>query len=282
MKPLFVCVHVFYPEMWDELKQCILNMSACPYELYITLVSHHALLEKDIAQTFPTAHVEVVENRGYDVGPFMSVLNKLDLNHYSYVVKLHTKRDMPEGTYLKMINVSQNRWREYLLKFFKSPRGFQKALSSFAKKTKLGMLADWHVISSQKFGDPEACTEAGHLLKTLGLKTKSFCFVAGTMFMCRANLLKPLQNLGMELSDFELSSSKTHGGGGKAHALERLFGLLICAQGYTLEDDCLSWVVKLKVFGARLKKFVFHKRRTNKDFLVYKLFGISVHKRLAP
>lgn len=278
MKPLLICVHIFYAQMYEELKKCLLNMKGYPYELYVTLVSHNTFLEKDIAQNFAQAHIKIVENKGFDVAPFVEILNEVDLDNYSYVLKLHTKRDMPQGTYLKNINMSGKYWREYLLKFFKNEKKIQKAVEAFEKNPKLGMLADWHVITHSTLWDPKACAKARRLVKSLGFSCKTFCFVAGTMFMCRAKLLKPIQNLRFHLLDFESADANTHGGG-KAHALERALGLFVWAQGYVLEDPFTKPWVPFLAFALYLKKRVFHCRRTEKGFLVYKLFGISIYKR---
>ena len=131
MKPILIHCHIFYPQLWNELKQFILSISPHPFELFVTLVEEHFILEKDIHKTFPKAHIEIVANRGYDIGPFVHVLNKVDLDKYSYVIKLHTKRDMPIGAMLGTMNVAGKRWREYALSFLKTPQVFDQTLKAF-------------------------------------------------------------------------------------------------------------------------------------------------------
>lgn len=44
---------------------------------------------------FKNADFYVVPNLGFDLGPFVYALDKVNLSDYSYVIKLHTKRDIP-------------------------------------------------------------------------------------------------------------------------------------------------------------------------------------------
>ena len=94
MKPILVHCHIYYPEMWDELKVCIKNITPFPYDMFVTMVEEHSEIISDIKTTFSNAKIEIVENRGYDVGPFVHMINNVDLDQSSYVVKIHTKRDL--------------------------------------------------------------------------------------------------------------------------------------------------------------------------------------------
>ena len=42
---------------------------------------------------FPLAKISIVENRGFDVGPFIKTISELNLDNYDFIVKLHTKRN---------------------------------------------------------------------------------------------------------------------------------------------------------------------------------------------
>ncbi len=94
IKPIFVHCHIYYPELWPELKTCIQNIHPYPFELFVTMVENHQRIINDILSSFPNAHIEIVENRGYDIGPFVYTLNKIVLDNYSYIIKLHTKRNI--------------------------------------------------------------------------------------------------------------------------------------------------------------------------------------------
>lgn len=235
MKPILIHCHIFYPELWDELKQCILNISPYPFELYVTMVEEHFLLTENIRKTFPKAHIEIVENRGYDIGPFIHILNKVDLNKYSYIIKLHTKRDMPVGAMLGVMNVSGKKWREYALSFLKTPDIFTKVIGTFEQNKKLGMHGNYHLIMDKETQDPESAQKAHKLLQKLGFKNDMETFVAGTMFMARSDLFKPVQKLRLKINDFEVPD-KQHKKTTFAHVMERFFGYIITAQSCQIQD----------------------------------------------
>ena len=277
MKPILVCVHLFYPEMWPELKKCVLNVANYPFELYVTMVKHDLDAEDDILQTFPKAHIQIVENRGYDLGPFMEVLNQVNIEKYSYVVKLHTKRDVRLGTYFGAFNVSGSKWRQYLLNFCATKENFEKTIQAFEQNPRLGMAADFRFLSIKKKTDIVGHRQALALLQKLNLETKSSVFVGGTMFICRAKLLKPLQKLGLKISDFETSSAHVHGGQ-LAHALERLLGYVVTAQGFVIQDVRPKFQVELLKILCQIKKTIFHKRKNRQGYFVYKILRIPVLK----
>lgn len=277
MKPILVCVHIFYPEMWSELKACVLNVADYPFELYVTMVNHILDVENDILQTFPKAHIQIVENRGHDCGPFMEVLNQVHLDQYSYVMKLHTKRDLRLGARLGAFDVSGAKWRNYLLNFCATKENFRITLQAFEQNPLLGMTGNFRLLFHNKGEDVIAHQKALALLYKLNLETKSFKFVAGTMFFCRAQLLKPLQKLKLKLSDFELSSSKVHKGQ-LAHVLEKIFGYVVTAQGFVIEDVCPHQVYILALMKECFKHILFSKRMNRKGYVVYKICGIPVLK----
>ncbi len=105
MKPILAIVHVYYPEIWPELEECLLNITV-PYELYVTTNEQNKDIQNDVLKLKKDAHFEIVENRGYDVGPFMQIINKINLDDYSYVVKLHTKRNLPSEATFRAATVS--------------------------------------------------------------------------------------------------------------------------------------------------------------------------------
>jgi len=235
MKPILIHCHIYYPELWAELKQCILNVSPYPFELRVTIVEEHFILTEDIRKTFPKAHIEIVDNHGYDIGPFVHILNKVDLDKYSYVIKLHTKRDMPIGAMLGVMNVEGKRWREYALSFLKTSEVFKKVIQTFEQNKKLGMHGNYHLIMDKELHDKESAEKAQKLIQKTGLTNKGSIFVAGTMFMTRAKLLKPVQKLKLKITDFEKPDSQ-HKETTFAHVMERFLGYLVGAQACQIQD----------------------------------------------
>lgn len=234
MTKVFVHVHIFYPEKWPEIKDRLGSIQGVSYDLYVTFVREDQELCDDILAFKSEAKLELVENRGYDVGPFMHVLRKIDLNAYDYVIKLHTKRDVVKGSFLKAYPVSGARWRELALSFLQTPQTFQSCLDVFAKDPSLGMCANHRLIIRSK---PEVRLELKSglaYLAQMGLPQKRGAFVAGTMFMVRASLFAPFLPLGYDLGDFAVPVRGEPTS--RAHVFERLFGWVVEAQGYKLYD----------------------------------------------
>ena len=222
MKPVLVHCHIYYSELWKELKECIQSIPPYSFKLYVTLVEKHQDIIEDIIHTFPTATIELVENRGYDIGPFADIISKVDLNQYSYVVKIHTKRDVPKGALLNYFDISGSKWRNYALDFISDTDKFRRCIQEFEKNDNLGMISNYRLILNEEYYDKKARLETVKLLQNLGYKKVSYCFVAGAMFIVKAELLKPLQKLQLKIKDFDFPDSKHSSS--LAHVIERFLG----------------------------------------------------------
>ena len=260
MKPILAVVHVYYPEMWDELKSYLSNITL-PYDLHVTIVEKNKYLQDDIIKFKKDAHVEVVENRGYDVGPFIQIINKINLNDYEYVIKLHTKRDWPIGTMMQGYDMSGGKWRKYALSFLEKDN-FKKCLQAFEQNKRLGMVSNFHLIMNKERYDFDAMKKAKKMLKIEDLNGYER-FVGGTMFMCRANCLKLLQRLNLKIGDFTKPDEKHSSS--LAHVIERYIGISVCAQEYAIEDIYTDATYRLfcekTAIFHRIFRFIY--RKTN-------------------
>lgn len=279
MKPILVHCHIYYPAMWTELKTCIKNIEPCPFKLYVTLVDNHQDIIDDIKATFQEAQIEFVENRGYDVGPFVHIINKINLDDYSYVIKLHTKRNLPEESLMNYYDVSGSNWRDYLLDFISTRAKFQSCIQAFEKKPKLGMISNYHLILKKEYYDKRAQEEVKEFLGKLGYKKTKYGFVGGTMFITKAKLLKPLQKLNISLSDFNIPD-KNHSST-LAHTVERLLGCLVLAENHKIDDVLTKkkYVGKMKRFLLKLKIFIFQKRVNTRGILTVKILKIPIYRK---
>lgn len=233
MRPMLVHAHVYYPELWDELCSCIKNMRSYRFDLFVTLVEKHTEIERKIRADFPNAKIVHVENKGHDVGPFISVINDIDLNKYSYVVKLHTKRNVPEETDVFRL-LWNEKWRSHLLSFISSPEMFQAYLEAFERNPTLGMQNSFALITNELSGDAKALGIVHDFLRQHGLRERKYRFVAGSMFIARAEIFAKLQELRLTLDVFD-NATGNHGGQ-FSHAMERIIGYLAYAAGMTVGD----------------------------------------------
>jgi lipopolysaccharide biosynthesis protein len=282
MKKILVHVHIFYPEMWLELQSCVENISPNPYDLYVTLVTPNADLEAAILAFNPQAKIQVIENRGFDVGAFAHVVNQVNLAAYDYVVKLHSKRNVLAGSRLnKRYNVSGSIWRDYLLGFVKTHRHFEQSLEAFEADPALGMCAHHCTIRNKKWGkdDIYAFEESAKLLNAVGLQAKSpYVYVGGTMFMVRAALLIPLQKMSLTLDLFEKPDRLIVTS--RAHVVERLLGLLVQAQGFVIRDGFHSHQeikkIERRATLSQIREFFYAVRETRSGKRIVKVFNVPV------
>lgn len=275
MKPILVHLHLFYADMWPELKGYLQKVLLYPHEIYITAVEPLPEIAADAQTLSPHVHFEVVENRGYDVGSFVHVLNQVNLADFDYVIKLHSKQNCTLGMLLNSYNVGEHRWRDYLCDFMNH---LPQCIEAFAKDSTLGMTANYRLICKKEKYDESAIAESKQMLSKLNLPAKDFGYVAGTMFMCRAESLQPIKNLGLTLADFAVPDRAQKSS--LAHTLERMLGWAVKAQGYQIAD-CFTPAGEQRLAALltplrALKNFVYRKKRTKKGKIEIKICKIPV------
>ncbi len=278
MKPILVHLHLFYPDMWQELKAYLSQVFQYPYELYITTVQPYPNIQADVLSLGVNAHYQVVANRGFDVGPFIHILNQVNLSDYSYIIKLHSKRDVAFGMRVNDYNVGLKLWREYLLSFIKH---LPQCIESFSQDTQLGMVADYHLIKTSEKDDLSSVQQTKHLLTKLNLPSDKFAYVAGTMFMCRAHLFKALQQLNLTIDDFSIPDRNATTS--LAHTLERFFGALILAQNYQIKD-CFTptktqTLAKISLPLRKICAFLIRPKVSKSGILTIKFCKIPIYRK---
>lgn len=275
-KPILAVVHIYYPEMWNELKSCLDNITL-PYDLYVTTVEQNRNLLDDVKNFKADAKFEVVENRGYDVGPFIHVINQVNLDEYRYVIKLHTKRDVLREPYFR--GMKNDIWRKNLLYFLQSKDIFNQYIAAFQNNNKIGMQAYHQLIVHNDIYDKKATNALKDWLHNNNYKKIKYAFVAGTMFITKAYVFKNIQRLNLSLDDFSLPN-KEHGGQ-LAHVFERLLGYfvyqnnLIITNGLISEKENKLYHNKIKYLHMlRYFRFFFQKKITKSGKLLIKICKI--------
>lgn len=274
---ILVHLHLYYQDMLEQMLDLLKSLDQVNYDLYVTTSPDFSEQDK-ITNFHNQSKILPVPNRGYDLAPFVYVLQQVNLDDYDYIIKLHTKRDLPKPANLPNCSLLGGEWRNLLTGFLRSPQALQQALEQFEKHPQVGQLSHSLLIISAGKEDKEANHRAGEIMSQMGLKIKQKTFVAGTMFICRARLMQPLKKLQLTAQDFDAPLA-SHQGGTLAHALERVLGWMIWAQGYkisvynqeTLKD-------KLKILGYHIKKFVYRKYTNSKGVTRIKICKIPVYK----
>lgn len=277
-----VHVHLYYTEMWAQLKERLQHLEPYSYDLYVTLTERAPELEADIRAFHSQTEVLQVENRGYDVGPFISVLQRLDLSMYDLVLKIHSK-NLHTNT-LTWINhrcVNRKWWCRLLVdSLLGSAKQVRHNIRSFCDNPQLGMLGAAALIAEHP-GHRENVQELlPQVMRKLGYEHWRFRFVAGTMFMVRSCILQKIKEA-YQPTDFEPTDPLVSDGT-LAHAMERAFGCLTLAEGYELQGTGYNWRFELAALGTALLQFVYKKKITRKRRLIIKICRIPILNRKLP
>ena len=77
MKKILVVVHIYYVDQLDLIIQSLKNIPI-EYDLYVTIgADDKQMVKKTLAAFKPDCHFISVDNVGYDVWPFIKVINQI-------------------------------------------------------------------------------------------------------------------------------------------------------------------------------------------------------------
>lgn len=243
-----VIAHVFYPEMWPELAECIRNIGG-KRDVIVTYVDPSSVVAA--RRDFSEARFVECENRGFDVWPFIKALAELRPSDYDAIVKLHTKRDINFDFDCRFNGCDFNgpNWRNRLLAFCRTPDAWRRTCATLSRHG-VGMVADADLIvrrrdvprDDSKIAFDRALTEMSQC-GGRPLDAKSAQFVAGTMFAVRPEPLALLMKRGFCAEMFAPSAHVKVDDMEYAHLVERMFGFAVAACGLRIEAfDCsLAW-----------------------------------------
>ena len=232
---MLVHLHVFYLDQVDYMIDKLKNVSGVNTDIFLTGSGDLKQLRAKLEDLKFKVIVEEVPNVGYDVYAFLSVLSKIDLSSYDYILKLHTKnRRNKETDYVYGIHVPEYSWRDRLVDaMLGSKEIFLKNLSSLESDKSLGCIgAETFLFSVSENNE----------LENYGLRSwmiranlhKGHHYIGGSMFFGRAFPFERLKSLNLEQKDFDTGMIKTKDSKNLAHVIERLFGLVIENEGFTI------------------------------------------------
>jgi GT2 family glycosyltransferase len=232
-----IVVHIFYEDTWADIAGVLMRLTI-PYDLIVTTVPGRERLIEAIGRDFPNAEIEVVENRGRDVRPFLVLLERGRLDRYRYVCKIHGKKSSDGGrnSYIG------SPWRRRLLFDLLAAPGLADAIVDlFERDPAIGMIGPRALrLPSETYSEDLSWSinrpKVLDLAARMGVPEERFSldFFGGTMFWVRPEALRPLRGLGLASSFPEEQGLLD---GGLEHATERLFATSVVAAGYELADS---------------------------------------------
>lgn len=222
---VLVHLHLYYPEQLDYMLKKLKNINNCNWDLIVTICKENPKIERKIKEFKSDSQIIKVKNIGYDVWPFIQVLESINLDDYDYVLKLHTKNHRKHNNFF---------WRNILIDaLLLSPKRYEQNLQLFKESPEIGIIGAEEVASKMT----GICAEENELFfsfcKKYNLNLTKGVFISGTMFMIRSSILKSILALNLKEEDF-YCVQKTDGKGTIAHVLERVFCRIAELKGYKI------------------------------------------------
>jgi len=220
-------LHVYYPELLSEIMTRLSCNRICP-DLFVSVTNekNRELVASELKDYQGTVvDMQIVPNRGRDIGPFLTIFGQTILANYDYVGHIHTKKsaDVQDVAMGK-------RWYRFLLENLlggKSRPMADSILATMQDDPSIGMVFpdDPYIV-----GWTANRTAAESFAVCMGLQQlpEHFNFPVGTMFWARTSALAPLINLQLGWDDYPEEPLPYDGT--FLHALERLFPLSLPAE----------------------------------------------------
>lgn len=230
-----VCLHLYYTEMFDEISKYIDNMGEVPYDLYITMPRENKPFLPTLRKKYPDAQVIITENIGFDIYPFMKFLNEVDLDQYDLLFKLHTKKDIPIEYSKNGVLLSGSNWRTYMFNAILGNENRVKYINMLAKRhPHIGMFCAKEVLirGFQEIAVDIDPARVESLMLDCKMLMRDWEYVAGSVFVIRPQLLKPLKRRNFQVEEFPPYFPRDWNG--LPYCLERVFGCMVSAQGYQI------------------------------------------------
>lgn len=227
---LLVHFHLYYHDQLPWFLDKLSNLSGCDYDLVVTYVEENGASRRALSEFKPDTKFVKVDNLGYDIWPFISVVKSVDLAKYDCVLKIHTKAPLKEVIHLGGRRLTGSMWRDDMVNsLIGSTETVLSNLLAFATDPQVGMICDVRYYVRTEFWEDRfnlVCE-----LRRLGFKTRERRFCAGTMFLIRPEALRYLQSdkIGPEHFNGKMES---HSRGSMAHIYERIFSIAVPACGY--------------------------------------------------
>ena len=134
-----VHLHLYYTNQLGKYLRKIKNLDDYNYDLFVTMNHRDDNVIAKIKKFRENAKIKIVENRGYDVGPFIEFINEIDLNKYDLIIKLHTKNASRHKNNLNGFIFTNRYWANAMLnRLLGSKKQIKNNLRSF-KNPNVGM-----------------------------------------------------------------------------------------------------------------------------------------------
>ena len=265
LRKILVCIHIYYHNQVDYIIDKLKSLNGIDYDLFVTYTNENKETNEKFLNFNKNAKFKIVENKGYDIYPFLVLINEIDLEKYSSVLKLHTKNKDEFDSYS---------WRDDLYENLMGTKNIFKA--NLKKLEKYGLAGSKKRITTMNRRFPENTLLFEKICRQIGIEPKKANFIAGTIFLARIEIIKRIKELNLLQLDFENKTMETGSNGTVAHVIERLFGVLCNDLGYKIYGSNQRKIFSKEWKNNILRKIFSIQNKNCKKF--YTIFGITISK----
>lgn len=221
-------VHIFYPELADELKKLLLNIP-CAVDVFIstTAPEKKSVIEKVFGDFDKgSVTIKIFENRGRDIAAAFVGFKEI-YNKYDVCVHIHSKKSLHAKSRLAG-------WRNHLYKNLLGSPEIVGGILEILNNKNVGLVFPQYftpIRISVNWGRNYLVTK--NFLNRLGVEVDNrnlIEFPAGSMFWFKPKALAPLLDSGLTFADFPEERGQIDGT--IAHAIERAFLFIVETAGF--------------------------------------------------
>ncbi len=230
-----VVVHAYYVDPLPELRRHLLHFTE-PFDLFVTTPNESdvPLILDSLRGCAANLTIAICENRGRDVGPFLSLLREGFLDRYQAVLKLHLKKSL--------YSEAGDAWRRSLFSELCGDASAINRAISLLHRGDIGLVGPHqYFLTNPRFWGSNRANVRGMLRAVGALPSGAepdMAFFAGSMFWFSPRALVGLCRLPAELLDFPAETGLQDGT--TAHAVERMFALLARHAGFKVTTAQLA------------------------------------------
>jgi lipopolysaccharide biosynthesis glycosyltransferase len=232
---ILIHIHLFYVEQTGLMVEMLRNVTGCDYTLYVTMNERNPKAEKKFLEVCKDANFLVVPNVGYDVYPFLHVLQQVRLAAFDFVLKMHTKNERKPGQdTVYGIPIPGYRWRDELLEAIVGSKGtFSRNLALLTEDKRVGCVGAKRFIFTTTENREEITYRLPQWREKCGVISGEH-YIGGSMFLARSYPFERLKTLRLRPEDFKSTQMGTKDYKNTAHIIERLFGIVIENEGFAI------------------------------------------------
>jgi len=235
-----ILLYLYHTDLWHEYKNLIFNNCEY-YDLFLSLCDNQNNNEviSDCKKNFPDVRIDLFENKGVDIGPFLQQIKNLDENIYPYFIKLHSKKSI-----LGSFNTNIN-WRVDLVNSLIGSKFTYDRNIDILKKDDVGCVFNKNFLNKDQINLQFKIKE---LLKIIGLsyeKLNNSDYMSGSIFASKTALFKKYYTRDFVEHVYGLLEpyGAIPGDGSYNHAIEILNGYIVKNENLKIVDG----VVKTKI-----------------------------------